>query len=258
MLNTRPSMIELTRNLIVSTPYHAAYSWSIFLTFVMFFAPEQVQAITVTLDSSPFIMEQTPLPDRTIQGKITATNGEPIIGATIRIKDTNQGTVSDIDGSFTLTITDESQVLLVTYIGYLPLEVEIGSQTELNLVMEENIQELSEVVIVGYGRQENNRVSAAVQQVSAEELDIDKRPISTIESGLVGSVPGLILSQNSGQLGANVGIQIRSVGTLNNNAALILVDGIETSLQNINPNDIQSVTILKDASATAIYGARGG
>ena len=217
-----------------------------------------LQILTITIS---FANSSTPIhsqePDRVIQGTITDPNGEPIIGATIQIKNTSIGTVSDFNGAFSFTVPDSSVMLVVSYLGYLTLEVEIGNQSEFNLVLQENVQELSEVVVVGYGKQENNRVSAAVQQVKSEDLDIAKRPVSTIESGLVGSVPGLILSQGSGQLGADVGIQIRSVGTLNNNNALVLVDGIESSIQNINPNDIQSVTVLKDASATAIYGARG-
>ena len=196
-------------------------------------------------------------PDRIIRGKITDDSGEPVIGATIRVGDTDTGTVSDIDGTFSLTVPESSRTLIISYIGYLTLEVDIGAQSEFHLILQEDVRELSEVVVIGYGKQENNRVSSAVQQVKSEELEIDKRPVSTIESGLVGAVPGLILSQNSGQLGSEVGIRIRSVGTLNNNDALILVDGIEASIQNINPNDIQSVTVLKDASATAIYGARG-
>ena len=195
--------------------------------------------------------------DRTISGTITDAEGEIIIGATIQIKDSEIGTATDIDGAFTLAIPDDAEILIVRYIGYEEIEVEIGATSVFNIVLQESVEELSEVVVIGYGKQENSRVSAAVQQVKSEDLELDKRPVSTIESGLVGSVPGLILNQNSGQLGAGVGIQVRSIGSLNNNNALILVDGIETSIQNINPNDIQAVTILKDASATAIYGARG-
>ena len=195
--------------------------------------------------------------NRIIKGKVTDAKGEPVIGATIQIKDEGVGAYTDVNGEFTITVSDSAKTMVVRYLGYRTLEVEIGDQTEFNLVLEDNIEELGEVVVVGYGRQENNRVSSSVQQIKSEDLDLDRRPVSTIESGLVGSVPGLILNQNSGQLGSNVGIQIRSIGTLNNNSALILVDGIEASIQNINPNDIASVTILKDASATAIYGARG-
>ena len=195
--------------------------------------------------------------DRTISGIITNTEGETIIGATVQIKNTEIGTITDIDGKFSISISDSAKTLVVRYIGYEELEVEIGLQSNFMLVLQESAQALKEVVVVGYGKQENNRVSSAIQQVKSEDLELDRRPVSTIESGLVGSIPGLILNQNSGQLGADVGIQVRSIGTLNNNNALILVDGIETSIQNINPNDIQAVTVLKDASATAIYGARG-
>lgn len=232
-------------------------NWPSILKRMAFILLMQVPVLLPIFANSPSEIGSVTLVDRTLSGTVKDTNGDPIIGATIRAEGTDIGTVSDIDGTFSLTIPDESQQLNISYIGYLTAEIEIGNQSVFNIILEENAVELSEVVVVGYGKQENNRVSAAVQQVKSEDLEISKRPVSTIESGLVGSVPGLILNQNSGQLGAEVGIQIRSVGTLNNNNALILVDGIESSIQNINPNDIQSVTILKDASATAIYGARG-
>ena len=222
------------------------------------FASTKLMMLVLLLAVFPvYLFAQSTEPGRIITGKITDAGGEPVIGATIRVKDAAGGTVSDFDGTFSLALPDNADFLVISYIGYLTLEVEIANQSEFELILKEDIAELSEVVVVGYGKQENNRVSSSLQQVKSEDLEIDKRPVATIESGLVGSVPGLILSQGSGRLGAGVGIQVRSVGTLNNNAALILVDGIEASIQNINPNDIQSVTVLKDASATAIYGARG-
>lgn len=195
--------------------------------------------------------------NRNISGIILDEKNEPVFGATIKVQGTTIGTISDYEGKFSLDIPDDSKTLIVTYVGYIRKAIPIGNQNFFEVILEEDVELLSEVVVVGYGTQKTATISSSVQQIESEELEIDKRPISNLESGLVGSVPGLILSQNSGQLGTDIDIQVRSIGSLNNNAALILVDGIETSIQNINPNDIASISVLKDASATSIYGTKG-
>ncbi|MEL7117940.1 MAG: SusC/RagA family TonB-linked outer membrane protein, partial [Bacteroidota bacterium] len=193
-----------------------------------------------------------------VKGTITSEDGEPLIGATVMVQESGQGTVTDIDGTFSISVPDEGNATLeVSYIGYQTQIVQVGDQTELNIILTSTLTELNEVIVVGYGTQLNSKVSAAVDQIEVEELEIDKRPVSNLESSLVGSIPGLILNQTSGQLGANVGIQVRAASALEDKNALILVDGFESSIDNINPYDIASVTILKDAASTAIYGARG-
>lgn len=198
-----------------------------------------------------------PARERLIRGTIKDIHGDILVGATISIKGTPVGTTSDENGNFSLTISDDVSFFVISYIGYVEQEIEIGDQTSFDIILEEQSTQLSEVVIVGYGKQSRYKVSSALQQISTEELEVDKRPISTIESALVGSIPGLVLTQSSGQLGDAANIQIRSVASLNNNNALILVDGIEASIENINPNDIETVTVLKDASSTSIYGTKG-
>lgn len=195
--------------------------------------------------------------ERIISGAIKDQTGEPLIGATIKVKGLTVGTTSDINGEFTLSIPDEGKILVISYVGYLDKEIEIGIQTFFDITLEVQNSELSEIVVVGYGKQGSYKVSSALQQVDNEELEINTRPVSNIESALVGSVPGLIINQTSGQLGNLANIQIRSIASLNNNNALILVDGIETSIESINPNDIETVTVLKDASSTSIYGTKG-
>ena len=156
-----------------------------------------------------------------------------------------------------MKVPTDSAVLEVSYLGYATQDVVIGNELYFEILLSQENTQLSEVVVVAYGTQGKYKVSSALEQVDAEDLDIETRPVSTIESALVGAVPGLILDQSSGQLGEATNIQVRSIASLNNNSALILVDGIESSIDNINPNDIQSVTILKDASSTSIYGTKG-
>ena len=194
---------------------------------------------------------------REISGVIKDEAGEVLIGASILIKNSSQGAITNQEGKFQMSIPSNSEILEIAYLGYATQEIIIGDASYFEIILSLVSAELSEVVVVAYGTQGKYKVSSALEQVDAEELDIETRPISTIESALVGAVPGLILDQNSGELGESTNIQIRSIGSLNNNSALILVDGIESSIDNINPNDIQSVTILKDASSTSIYGTKG-
>ncbi|GEM_PF-3217263 len=196
--------------------------------------------------------------DKNISGVVKeAETGEPLVGATIQVKGTDIGNITGLDGSFELVVPDEAEFLVVSYLGFETKEVRIGNQSSFDIAIRQDADLLNEVVVVGYSTQQTYKVSSAVQQVSTEDLEIDRRPVSNLESGLVGSVPGLILAQDNGELGTDIDIQVRSIASLNNNSALILVDGIEASIQNINPNDIASVSVLKDASATSIYGTKG-
>ena len=195
--------------------------------------------------------------DKEITGKvIDAETGEPLIGATVLVKGTTIGAATDINGVFNFSIPEDAEMLICTYTGYYSQEIAITTQTEFNIQMKEDISSLNEIVVIGYGTQDKYKVSSAVGQVENEELGITKRPVSTIESSLFGTIPGLILNQSSGQLGQPIDIQVRTASALQSRGALILIDGFEGSIQNINPNDIASVSILKDAAATAIYGAR--
>lgn len=202
--------------------------------------------------------ELNSVPQKVIRGTVLdAETGQPLAGASILVLGANLGTFTDDQGEFQLTVPDERNIFVVTFIGYEAQEIEIGTQTVFTIRLVQDVTSLKEVVIVGYGTQETYKVSAAIQQITSEDLQIDRRPVSTLESSLVGSLPGLVLNQSSGQLGAGVGLQVRAASALASKNALILVDGFESSIQNLNPSDIASVTILKDAAATAIYGARG-
>ncbi len=190
-----------------------------------------------------------------VTGTVTDESGDGLVGATILEKGTTNGTISDINGNYTLEVADENATLVISYIGQETQEVEIGGRAVIDVVMTASVSALDEVVVVGYGTQKKENLTGAVSTVSAEMLD--GRPITSVATALQGTTTGVFINQNSGQAGRDdVIIRIRGVGTLNNSEPLILVDGIEAPIGNINPQDIESMTILKDAASSAIYGSR--
>ncbi len=205
--------------------------------------------------------------DRTLSGTISSPAEGPIPGASIIVKGTQLGTTTDMDGNFTLRVPEDAETLLISYIGYKSQEVAIGNQTTFNITMEEDLQQLSEVVVVGYGTQERRDLTGAVSSVGSEEFK--DMAINSVEQGLQGRVAGVNIVQQSGQPGAAMQVQIRGIGSIGNSEPLWVIDGIpiindngatgdgaSNALASINPNDIESIEILKDASAAAIYGAR--
>ena len=192
----------------------------------------------------------------TVSGTVSNELGDPLIGATVRAKDSNQGTLTNDEGKFTLEVPAEVTTLIISYIGYETQEVEIGGRTSIEVVLAASASTLDEVVVVGYGTQGKSLVSAAVTQINAEDLEIDRRPVTNVQSSLVGAVPGLILNSSTGRIGAGTEIKVRQASALQDRNALILIDGFEGSLDDVNPSDIASVSVLKDAAATAIFGAR--
>ncbi len=189
-----------------------------------------------------------------ISGSVKDSAGEPLIGASVMIKGTGSGTVTDVDGSFVID-APSTATLVITYTGYTTVEIPVGTQTNIMVVMQEDVLSLSEVVVVGYGSQRKENLTGAVGLVSAKELAA--RPITSASQALQGKVSGLWVNQDSGEPGEDgATIRIRGIGTLNNADPLILVDGIEAPFNNINPNDIESITVLKDAASASIYGSR--
>jgi len=190
-----------------------------------------------------------------ITGIVTDQKGEPIIGASLLIKGTKSGTITDVNGNFSLDVENRSSII-ISYIGYSSLEVEIGSQKNIVINLKENLEELDEVVVIGYGTQKKVNLTGSVEMVSAKQLA--DRPAQDVSNLLTGQVPGLTVEQSSGQPGRDNGtIRIRGIGTLGNNDPLVIVDGVESSYSNLDPNDIESISVLKDASSAAIYGVRG-
>lgn len=197
---------------------------------------------------------------KTITGIITDQYG-PVTGANVVIKGTTQGTITDIDGKFSLDNVSPSTILQVSYIGYMTQEIKVGNQTNLNIQLKEDSQSLDELVVVGYGVQKKVNLSGAVQAVGSEV--IESRPITNINTGLQGAIPNLNISRSSGRASDAPSMNIRGMGSINAGStggeAFILVDNVPVSaeeLSRINPADIENVSVLKDASAAAIYGAR--
>lgn len=184
--------------------------------------------------------------------------GEPIIGANISIKGTTIGTVTDIDGNFSLEVP-ASATITISYIGYLTKEIPVGNNSRIAVKLVEDTQNLDEIVVVGYGVQKKSDLTGSVANIKSEKLM--ERPATTVEQALAGRVAGVNVSTNSGRPGGRTSIQIRGYSSINaSSTPLYVVDGVVWEgggLDAINPNDIQSVDVLKDASSTAIYGTRG-
>jgi TonB-linked SusC/RagA family outer membrane protein len=194
------------------------------------------------------------LPDRTIRGTVLDETGQPLPGATVTVSGSNAGTVSDIDGNFSLTVPDDA-TLLISFIGYATQTIAVGNQTELTIQMSPDETSLSEVLVVGYGTQEKRDVTGAVSSVKGSA--IQNLPVSGAAQALQGRAAGVNVVRNGGAPGNQGSIRIRGTGTLNNADPLIIIDGVPGgNLNDVNPNNIESIEVLKDASASAIYGTR--
>lgn len=210
--------------------------------------------ILSTKEKEKEIISEPQQQNKKITGTVTDEKGEPIIGASVVMKGSSVGTITDSDGSFSLTVTDEA-ILQISYIGYISQEVAVGNKSRLTIVIKEDTKKLDEVVVVGYGTQKKANLTGSVASASVE--DMGKRQVGQTSLALQGLVPGVAITQRSGQPGADGGtISIRGKTTLGNNDALILVDGIEMGINNIDPSLIESVSVLKDAASAAIYGSR--
>lgn len=193
---------------------------------------------------------------RIITGTVTDPEGYPVIGANVIEKANPQnGCVTDIDGNFSLSVPSGS-TLIVSYIGYNPQEVVVEKKDKYNIILKEDLQNLEEVVVVGYGVQKKVNMTGSVSAVNGDELS--KRPVANATQSLQGLVPGLLVTNgDSGRPGGSGTLSLRGQGNLSNTAnPYVLVDGVEMSLSEVNPNDIESISVLKDAAASAIYGAR--
>lgn len=193
---------------------------------------------------------------RKITGTIVDQNGEPVIGANVVEKGTTNGTVTDIDGKFSLNVSSDNATLIISYIGYLEQQLLVKDQKNWNLVLKEDSQSLEEVVVVGYGTQKKVNLTGAVSSVKFDE-EMSNRPITDASQALSGKVSGVWVSQNIGKPGSDgAQLRIRGWGTLNNSDPLVIIDGVEGSFGQVNPNDIESISVLKDAASAAIYGSK--
>ncbi len=193
---------------------------------------------------------------KTITGIVTEANGEPVIGASVVVKGTTNGTVTNIDGEFTLSNVPSQAIVQVSYIGFTMQEFTVSNQSNYNLVLREDSQILDEVVVVAYGTQKKVNLTGAVSAVNMSEM-MESRPITNVSQGLAGLVSGVHVTSGSNQPGSdNSSILIRGQGTLNNSAPLVVIDGMEGDINSVNPQDIESLSVLKDAASAAIYGSR--
>jgi TonB-linked SusC/RagA family outer membrane protein len=199
---------------------------------------------------------------RVIKGKVVDATNQPIIGATVKVAGTSVGTITDVNGFYSLSVASKGK-LLFSFMGYKPAEEAIGDRSVINVTLGESNVQLNDVVVVGYGTQRKANLTGAVATVDTKVLD--SRPITDVSRGLEGVTSGLTITAPTGDLGVNPSIMLRgSVGSLGNGAStsgagtpLVLIDGVEVpSLMMINPNDIATISVLKDAASCAVYGAR--
>ena len=193
-----------------------------------------------------------------VKGKVLDANDEPLIGAAIVLKgNTNVGTVADLDGNFTLEVPDRNSVLTVSYLGMTPQDVKVNGRTMIVVVLREDTEVLDEVVVVGYGQQKKASVVGSITQTSSKVLE-RAGGVSDLGSALTGNLPGVVTTASTGMPGEeDPQIVIRGASSWNNSAPLILVDGIERPMSGIDVNSVESISVLKDASATAVYGVKG-
>jgi TonB-linked SusC/RagA family outer membrane protein len=194
--------------------------------------------------------------DFTITGKVTADDGSPLPGVTVLLKGSSSGTTTDTDGVYRLQASDPNGILVFSFIGYATQEVSIGTRTSIDVSMAADITELGEVVVVGYGTVKKTDLTGSVATVDPEQIT-GRGPVSALE-GVQGQVAGVDISNPSGRAGAGFKVQIRGQQSLKGGNPLYVVDGVITdNIDFINPQDIERIDILKDASSTAIYGSRG-
>lgn len=190
---------------------------------------------------------------KTVTGTVTDVSGEPIIGANIRIKGTTTGTITDIDGNFSIEAEPQS-VIEVSYIGYLTQETVINNQKSIRFLLKEDTKTLDEVVVIGYGVQKKADLTGSVANINTEKLNTQSN--ANIGQALQGKIAGVDIVSQGGAPGSGTRIMVRGIGTLNNASPLYIVDGMYmNSIDHINPNDIASIDVLKDASSAAIYGS---
>lgn len=214
-----------------------------------------VSSKSIVISDKP-VQKSTTQPKK-IKGTVKAVNGDPIIGANVVVQGTTIGCITDIDGNFILEVPSDGK-LTISYIGYLAQDVSVTDKTSYNVVLKEDTEMLDEVVVVGFGTQKKINLTGAVGTVTAE--DLKERPVQNVVQALQGKIPGLNISAsgNVGELNSSPDINIRGMGTIGNSsgAPLVLIDGMEGNMRELNPQDIENISVLKDAAASSIYGSR--
>lgn len=211
-----------------------------------------------TIVVTPKLAEAKPVQVITITGQVKDDKGLPLPGVSIKIKGSDVGTQTKSDGSYTLNVPDNNAVLVFSFVGFVTQEVKVGNETQINISLKEQTSALNEIVVVGYGTQKKVNLTGAVSTVSGE--DLNKRPVTNVTSMLEGTMPGVKINTGAGEPGnESVSIRIRGMGSYSGAdlEPLVLIDGVQGNLNDINPNDIDNVSVLKDAASASIYGSRG-
>lgn len=204
-------------------------------------------------DSSYMVLQQS---GRVVTGTVTDKAGEPIIGANVLVKGTSQGIITDLDGNFTLNNVQENAELVISYIGYKEQTIKTGNKTNFTVKLAEDTELIDEVVVVGYASQKKVNLTGSVSSVDMGEI-AEKRPITNLSSGLAGMAAGVSVTSSSNKPGDDNGsILVRGQGTLNDSSPLVIIDGVESNINTVAPQDVESMTVLKDAASASIYGSR--
>ena len=191
----------------------------------------------------------------TVTGTVTDDTGETLPGVNVMVKNTTTGQFTDANGKFAITVPNRDAVLVFTFVGYVSQEHVVGNRQNINVMLLEDVQQIEEVVVVGYGQQRKVTLTGAVSQISGDE--ITSRPSTSVTNSLQGLMPGVTVLRGGGQPGSeNAGLRIRGYSSVNEVSAMTLIDGVEGSLGNLNPDDIESISVLKDAASASIYGSR--
>ena len=206
-------------------------------------------------EKEEIIVEAIELQKRTITGNVTDSDGNPLPGASVLEVGTTNGTSTDFDGNFTIELENDNADLQFSFIGFQVQTLAVGSSDVVNVILQTDASSLDEIVVTGYGTQLLRNITGSVATIDSEV--IENRSLTSAGAALSGTTAGVFVSQNSGEAGQDeISIRIRGVGTLNNAAPLIIIDGIEGDINLVNPNDIESISVLKDAASGAIYGSR--
>ena len=194
----------------------------------------------------------------TVRGTVVDDTGEPLIGVSVILQGTSQGIATDLDGQYSLNVPNlKTAVLNFSYVGMVSQEVKVNGRSVVDITMKSDSEVLDEVVVVGYGQQKKASVVGAITQTSGEVLE-RAAGIHDISNALTGNLPGVITEQSSGMPGEeSAKITIRGASSWNNSTPLVLVDGIERDMNSVDVSSVQSISVLKDASATAVYGVKG-
>lgn len=216
-----------------------------------------VQENVIVVKDKPYAKNVKTLKDVLIRGIVSSSqDGAPLVGVSVKVKGMQNGTITNLDGSFAISVSEDAKILQFTYLGYTMFEANIATQKDWNINLVLESKQLDEV-IVAFGTSEKREITSSIGQISSKELE--QRPISNLNSALAGALPGVQTDAGSGQPGEGPSIRIRGFGSINNaNSPLYVVDGApyEGVISNINPDDIETISVLKDASASSLYGAR--